>query len=210
MRCSPTAVNNATLTLSNRVQEMLKDLGFGSLLIMNIKGLEDRVLGAFLLSSVHDNQLCIEVGGHSLPITAQVIHLVSGLPMGNKNFPKHGYHNMTSARSRFMSKSKENTFLCLHIFWYIIIMYHSIYLFKRTKCESKGMDDIFRVDRQKGMSAFKRLSMSTFNPEYDDDWILQCFLVLANNSLLFPTTSLNIYSAYYAPVEDMNIAKKYD
>jgi selenophosphate synthetase-related protein len=36
------------------------------------------------------------------------------------------------------------------------------------------------------------------------------FLVLANNSLLFPTTSLNIFGTDYAPVEDMNIAKEYD
>jgi hypothetical protein len=34
--------------------------------------------------------------------------------------------------------------------------------------------------------------------------------VLANNSLLFPTTSLNIFGTDYAPVEDMNIAKEYD
>jgi hypothetical protein len=46
---------------------------------MNIDGLKDRVLVAFLLSSVHDNPLRIEVGGRSLPITSQVVHLVTGL-----------------------------------------------------------------------------------------------------------------------------------
>jgi hypothetical protein len=92
-------------------------------------------------------------------------------------------------------KVKKTLFYVCTFFRYIIIMYHSIYLFKRTKCESKGMADVFRAHRQKGMFAFKRLSMSAFNQEYDDDWILQYFLVLANNSLLFPTTSLNIYSA---------------
>jgi hypothetical protein len=63
MRCSQAAVNNTTLTLPDRLKERLKDLGFGSLLIMNIEGLEDRVLGAYLLSSVHDNPLLIEIGG---------------------------------------------------------------------------------------------------------------------------------------------------
>jgi hypothetical protein len=48
-------MNNATLRLSDRVKERLKGLGFGSLLIMNIEGIKDRVLGAYLLSSVHDN-----------------------------------------------------------------------------------------------------------------------------------------------------------
>ncbi|KAL5680991.1 hypothetical protein ACJX0J_007376, partial [Zea mays] len=61
MRCSQAAVNNTTLTLPDRLKERLKDLGFGSLLIMNIEGLEDRVLGAYLLSSVHDNPLLIEI-----------------------------------------------------------------------------------------------------------------------------------------------------
>ncbi|AQK53744.1 hypothetical protein ZEAMMB73_Zm00001d051175 [Zea mays] len=101
MRCSLAAVNNTALTLSDRVTERLKDLGFGLLPIMNIEVLEDRVLGAYLLSSVHDNPLCIEVGGRSLPITAQVVHLVTGLPMGNQKFPELGYHEMTSAKSRF-------------------------------------------------------------------------------------------------------------
>jgi hypothetical protein len=109
MRCSLAAVNNTTLTLSDRVTERLKDLGFGLLPIMNIEVLEDRVLGAYLLSSVHDNPLCIEVGGRSLPITAQVVHLVTGLPMGNQKFPELGYHEMTSAKSRFRSESKGNT-----------------------------------------------------------------------------------------------------
>jgi hypothetical protein len=73
---------------------------------MNIEGLEDRVLVAYLLSSVHDNPLHIEVGGHLLPITAQVVHLISGLPRGNPKFLELGYYEMTSARSRFSSKSK--------------------------------------------------------------------------------------------------------
>jgi hypothetical protein len=86
MRCSPAAVNNATLTipLPDMVKERLKDLSLGSLLIMNIEGLEDRVLGAYLLSSVQDNPLCIKVGGRSMSTTAQVVHLVIGLPMGNQ------------------------------------------------------------------------------------------------------------------------------
>jgi hypothetical protein len=65
------------------------------------------------------------------------------------------------------------------------------------------MAAIFRTDCSKGMFAFKRLSMKEVtrwvvermtndHQKYDDDSILQCFLVLANNLLLFPITSLNI------------------
>jgi hypothetical protein len=88
MRCSSAVVNNAVLTFPDRVKERLKDLGFGLLLIMNIEGLDDRVLMAYLLSSVHDNPRRIEVGRRSLPIIAQVVHLVTSLPIGNKNFSK--------------------------------------------------------------------------------------------------------------------------
>jgi hypothetical protein len=53
-------------------------------------------------------------------------------------------------------------------------------MFKGTQCESKGMAEIFRADRSKGMSAFKRLStkevprwvverMTNDHQKYDDD-----------------------------------------
>jgi hypothetical protein len=96
MRCSPAAVNNTTLTLPDMVKVRLKGFCFGSLLIMNIEVPEDRVFEAFSLSSVHDNPLCIEVGGHLLPITPQVVHHVTDLPMGNQKFPELGFHDMTS------------------------------------------------------------------------------------------------------------------
>jgi hypothetical protein len=55
MRYSPRAVNNAALLLPERVKQRVKELGFGSYL-------GDRVFGAFLLSSVYDGPLRIEVG----------------------------------------------------------------------------------------------------------------------------------------------------
>jgi hypothetical protein len=41
-----------------------------------------------MLSSVHDNPLHTEVGGRSLPITAQVVYLITGLKRGNRKFPQ--------------------------------------------------------------------------------------------------------------------------
>jgi hypothetical protein len=42
--------------------------------------------------------------------------------------------------------------------------------------------------------------MTNDHQNYNDDWTLHCFLVLANNSLLFPTASLNIFKADYVSV----------
>ncbi|ONM19431.1 hypothetical protein ZEAMMB73_Zm00001d004692, partial [Zea mays] len=49
----------------------------------------------------HHLKLNLPLGGRSLPITAEVVYLVTGLPRGNKKFPNLSYHEMTNARSRF-------------------------------------------------------------------------------------------------------------
>lgn len=54
--------------MSDRLKQRITNLGFGSLLKKNIEGLEDKHLGAFLLSSVYDDPLRIEFGSRSLPI----------------------------------------------------------------------------------------------------------------------------------------------
>lgn len=54
---TPAAMNNAALTMPNRLKQCSRDLGFVSILKMNIEGLEDRVLGAYMLSSVYDDPL---------------------------------------------------------------------------------------------------------------------------------------------------------
>ena len=51
---------------------------------MNIEAIEDRMLAGLLLSSVYESPLLIELGGQSLPITPEVIHLVTGLPRGRQ------------------------------------------------------------------------------------------------------------------------------
>jgi hypothetical protein len=45
---------------------------------------------------------------------------------------------------------------------------------------------------------------------YKDDWIVQCFFILRNNSLLFPVASLNISGADYVPIEKMEAVENYD
>jgi hypothetical protein len=91
------------------------------------------------------------------------------------------------------------------IFSYYFVMYRKI-------CEKNEMVKFFADDRAKGISAYKKLNskevlrwvverMINDHRIHGDDWILQCFFVLASNSLLFSSASLNIYGSDFAPVQ---------
>ena len=100
MRCAPSALNNATLSMPHRLKERIKQLGFGSLMQMNIESIEDRMLVGLVLSSVYDSPLRIEFGEQCLPITAEVIKIVIGLLRGEDKFSQLD-QSMTSARASF-------------------------------------------------------------------------------------------------------------
>ncbi|KAL5669456.1 hypothetical protein ACJX0J_021677, partial [Zea mays] len=64
-------------------------------------------------------------------------------------------------------------------------------------CQENGMVKIFTDDRAKGIAAYNKLNskevphwvverMINDHTKHGDEWILQCFFVLATNSLLFP------------------------
>lgn len=57
MRRSPATVDNATLMMLDQLKQRVIELGFSTLMQMDIEGPEDRHLGAFLLSSVNDDPL---------------------------------------------------------------------------------------------------------------------------------------------------------
>jgi hypothetical protein len=59
-------MDNATLMMPYQLKQRIIELGFSTLMQMDIEGMEARHLGAFLLSSVYDDPLCIEVGDCSL------------------------------------------------------------------------------------------------------------------------------------------------
>jgi hypothetical protein len=84
MRCAPSCLKNTASLMSYRLKERVKQLGFSSLLQMNTEAIKDRILAGLLLSSVYESPLLIELGGQSLPITPEVIHLVTGLPRGRQ------------------------------------------------------------------------------------------------------------------------------
>jgi hypothetical protein len=91
MRCAPYALKNATLLMSDRLKEMIKKLGFGSLLQMNIESIKDGMFVGLLLSSVYDSLLRIKFGGRPLPITIEAIQIATILPRGEDKFPQLDY-----------------------------------------------------------------------------------------------------------------------
>lgn len=73
------------------------------------------------------------------------------------------------------------------------------------------MVKIFTDDHAKGISAYNKLNskevpcwvverMINEQRNYRDDWILQCFFVLAGNSIMFPSAILNIFGSDFALV----------
>jgi hypothetical protein len=91
----------------------------------------------------------------------------------------------------------------------------------RKLCEENGMVKIFIDDRAKGISTYNKLNskevprwvvkrMIDDHTKHGDDWILQCFLILASNSLSFPMASLNIAGSDFAPVQVLEAAHQYD
>jgi hypothetical protein len=83
------------------------------------------------------------------------------------------------------------------------------------------MVKIFTDDRAKGIAAYNKLNskevphwvverMINDHTKHGDEWILQCFFVLATNSLLFPMASLNISESDFAHVQVLESAQRYD
>jgi hypothetical protein len=85
MRSSPVIVRNVISDMSDQMKKRIEDAGFGSLLGMNIDKLEDKVLSMFVMDSIREDPLRIEVDSKKLAITTQVGHIVFGLPTGARN-----------------------------------------------------------------------------------------------------------------------------
>jgi hypothetical protein len=100
-RCAPSSLKNAVYLMPDRLKERVKQLGFNSLLQMNIKAIEDRILVGLLLSSVYDPPLRIELGGWFLLITSEVVQLVIGLLKGEFKFLELDYQSKSTAISSF-------------------------------------------------------------------------------------------------------------
>ena len=99
MRCSPGVICNIIGEMSENLKGRIRDLGFGQLLNMKLEKLEDRVLAMFLARSVKEDPLCIEVGRKVLPITAEAVRLVFGIPAGPRSLPDYSYGDKKEGRS---------------------------------------------------------------------------------------------------------------
>jgi hypothetical protein len=159
---------------------------------LNIDRLDVRVFGSFLMASVKndDNGPRLVVGNKSLPITPEVVQIVTGLPHDEKQFPDWTYHEIRTARNTF-----------------------------RKLCDDQNMKDMFA--HSKCLAAYKKLSsyevsrwvverMVSLHDQYEEDWIIRCFFILACNSLMFPTTSLFISGKDYIVIESLEEVKDYD
>jgi hypothetical protein len=83
------------------------------------------------------------------------------------------------------------------------------------------MVNIFTYDHAKGMSAYNKLNskevprwvverMINEHINCGDDRILQCFFVLASNSILFLLAILNIFGSDFAPIHVLETTLRYD
>ena len=103
MRCSPGVICNIIGKMSENMKRRIRDLGFGQLLNMKIDKLEDRALAMFLVRSVKEDPLRIEVGRKVLPITSEVVSLVFGIPSGCRSLPEFSYADKKEGRAALRS-----------------------------------------------------------------------------------------------------------
>jgi hypothetical protein len=153
----------------------IKDLGFGELVHLKIDKLDDIALGFFLLSCVVENPLGIQIGNRVLPIIAEVIQQVFGLPVIRKSLPNYNDADKRAARADL-----------------------------RKLCDSKGLESMFnrRGGNYAGLGSV--MSPGGFIEHYAnakeadvEDWTVQSFLMLVFNALLFPTGNDKMESLDY-------------
>jgi hypothetical protein len=122
------------------------------------------VLGFFLLNYVVENPMRIQIGNRALPITAEAVHQVFGLPASEKNLPNYNVANKRAdLRKLCDSKGLESMF-------------------------NRREGNYARL----GVSEVPRWFIAHYvNAKEADigDWSVQSFLMLMFNALLFPTAS---------------------
>jgi hypothetical protein len=142
----------------------------------------------FLLSCVIEKPLRIQIGNRALPITAEVVHQVFGLPASGKSLPNYNVVDKRDARAEL-----------------------------RKLCDAKGLESMFTRRggnyARLGVSEVPRWFIEHYAnvKEADvDDWTMQSFLMLVFNTLLFPTGSDKmagvdyLMCAYLSDVPEIN------
>jgi hypothetical protein len=85
--------------MSEAMKGRIRELGFGELLLLKIDKLDDRTLSLFLLSCVEENPMRIQIGNRALPISAEAVHQVFGLPASGKSLPNYNAADKRAARA---------------------------------------------------------------------------------------------------------------
>jgi hypothetical protein len=167
MRCSPTVICNVIGEMSEALKGRIRELGFEELLHLKIDKLDDRTLGLSLLSYVEENPLRIQIGNRVLLISAEVVHQVFELPASEKSLPNYNVADKRAARADL-----------------------------RKLCDAKDLESMFTSRggnyARLGVSEVPRWFIEYYanTKESDvDNWIVQSFLMLVFNTLIFPTGS---------------------
>jgi hypothetical protein len=85
--------------MSEAMKGRIRELGFRELLLLKIGKLDDRTLGLFLLSCVEENPMRIQIGNRALPISAEAVHQVFGLPASGKSLPNYNAADKRAVRA---------------------------------------------------------------------------------------------------------------
>jgi hypothetical protein len=99
MRCSPGVILNVIGEMSEALKGRVQDLGFEELLHLEIDKLNDGALGFFSPELCCKNPLRIQIRNRVLPIIAEVVHQVFGLPSSGKSLPNYNAADKRAARA---------------------------------------------------------------------------------------------------------------
>lgn len=183
---------NIVKGMTEGMKEKVKKIGFGEILRFSFDALGDRDLVMFLMDSVKFDPLRISVGDKELPLTADVVRCVLGLPFCGDPLP-------------VISSSERSTYQ------------HEL----RSQCDKNGMNNLY-TERQKIFPKMKKYEalkpyevprwvVEEFAGRKDeDDWTLSCFLMTLFNALFFPTSNLDVLGHEYFYCFDLEKVGKYN
>jgi hypothetical protein len=157
--------------MSDQMKRRIEDAGFGPLLGMNIDKLEERVLSMFLMDSIREDLLRIEVGNKKLPIIAQAVHIIFGLPTGGRKL------------GDFTKEQKQRARRDL-----------------QRKCDGQGLKRLVNARLSGKYDKLEVSEVPQYAIEYFantrgvaiGDFSVKCFFMLVFNCLMFPCGSARI------------------
>jgi hypothetical protein len=171
--------------MSDAAKARVAELGFGQLLELRMEGIPDRAFGMFLTSRVRDNPPRLQIGRKVLPINAEAVKKVLGLPCNpeGRSFPNWTYQEKLQGRADF-----------------------------RRLCDERGMKATY--EKNEKLEVYNKLKHPEVprwflgelakSHSVPVDWAVQAFFVCLSNAFLFPTTSDRIVAHDYLRAKDLD------